>query len=117
VLQGALEPAAQADLVKAELVGLEELLDPSRLSQLLRTRNLFAEVDDLADPLRSANRHRGVHGVDDTDIATADTGAGRTAAERLLSPPSAETADVGEPFLSSVSNSGSALSAYATSQL
>jgi hypothetical protein len=45
------EMQRMVDWVKAELVGLEELLDPSRLSQLLRTRNLFPEVDDLADQL------------------------------------------------------------------
>jgi hypothetical protein len=39
------------DWVKAELVGLEEFLDPSKLSRLLHTRNLFPEVDDLVDPL------------------------------------------------------------------
>jgi len=39
------------DWVKAELVGLEEFLDPSRLSRLLHTRNLFPEGDDLVDPL------------------------------------------------------------------
>jgi hypothetical protein len=39
------------DWVKVELVGLEEFLDPSKLSRLLHTRNLFPEVDDLVDPL------------------------------------------------------------------
>jgi hypothetical protein len=39
------------DWVKAELAGLEEFLDPSKLSRLLHTRNLFPEVDDLVDPL------------------------------------------------------------------
>jgi hypothetical protein len=37
--------------VKAELVEIEEFLDPTKLSRLLQTRNLFPEVDDLADPL------------------------------------------------------------------
>jgi hypothetical protein len=50
-LGGSPEMQRMVDWVKVELVGLEELLDPSRLSQLLRTRNLFPEVDDLADPL------------------------------------------------------------------
>jgi hypothetical protein len=39
------------DWVKAELVELEEFLDPSKLSRLLHARNLFPEVDDLVDPL------------------------------------------------------------------
>jgi hypothetical protein len=39
------------DWVKAELAGLEEFFDPSKLSRLLHTRNLFPEVDDLVDPL------------------------------------------------------------------
>jgi hypothetical protein len=39
------------DWVKAELAGLEEFLNPSRLSQLLQTRNLFPKDDDLFDPL------------------------------------------------------------------
>jgi hypothetical protein len=39
------------DWAKVELGGLEEFLDPSNLSQLLHTRNLFPEVDDLVDPL------------------------------------------------------------------
>ena len=38
-------------LVRMERQGLEECLDPSRLSRLLHTRNLFPEVDDLVDPL------------------------------------------------------------------
>jgi hypothetical protein len=45
------EMQRMVDWVKAELVGLEEFLDPSRLSRLLHTRNLFPEVDDLVDPL------------------------------------------------------------------
>jgi hypothetical protein len=39
------------DWAKVKLGGLEEFLDPSNLSQLLHTRNLFPEVDDLVDPL------------------------------------------------------------------
>ena len=45
------EMQRMVDWVKAELVGLEEFLDPSRLSRLLHTRNLFPEGDDLVDPL------------------------------------------------------------------
>jgi hypothetical protein len=45
------EMQRMVDWVKAELVGLEEFLDPSKLSRLLHTRNLFPEVDDLVDPL------------------------------------------------------------------
>jgi len=45
------EMQRMVDWVKAELVGLEEFLDPSRLSRLLHTHNLFPEVDDLVDPL------------------------------------------------------------------
>jgi hypothetical protein len=45
------EIQSMVDWVKAELVGLEEFLDPSKLSRLLHTRNLFPEVDDLVDPL------------------------------------------------------------------
>jgi hypothetical protein len=39
------------DWAKAELAGLEAFLDPLKLSQLLITRNLFPEVDELVDPL------------------------------------------------------------------
>jgi hypothetical protein len=39
------------DWAKTELGRLEEFLDASNLSQLLHTRNLFPEVDDLVDPL------------------------------------------------------------------
>jgi hypothetical protein len=42
------EMQRMVDWVKADLRGLEEFLDPSKLSQLLRARNLFPEV---ADPL------------------------------------------------------------------
>jgi hypothetical protein len=45
------EVQRMVDWVKAELAGLEEFLDPSKLSRLLHTRNLFPEVDDLVDPL------------------------------------------------------------------
>jgi len=45
------EMQRMVDWVKAELVGLEEFLDPSRLSRLFHTRNLFPEVDDLVDTL------------------------------------------------------------------
>jgi hypothetical protein len=45
------EMQRMVDWVKAELLGLEEFLNPSRLSQLLQTRNLFPKVDDLFDPL------------------------------------------------------------------
>ena len=45
------EMQRMVDWVKAELVGLEELLDPSKLSRLLHTRNLFPERDDLVDAL------------------------------------------------------------------
>ena len=45
------EMQRMVDWVKAELVGLEEFLDPSKLSRLLLTRNLFPEVDDLVDTL------------------------------------------------------------------
>ena len=45
------EMQRMVDWVKAELVGLEEFLDPARLSRLLQTRNLFPEVDDLVDTL------------------------------------------------------------------
>jgi hypothetical protein len=45
------EMQRMVDWAKAELVGIEEFLDPSRLSRLLHTRNLFPEVDDLVDPL------------------------------------------------------------------
>jgi hypothetical protein len=45
------EMQRMVDWVKAKLAGLEEFLDPSTLSQLLHTRNLFPEVDDLVDPL------------------------------------------------------------------
>lgn len=36
---------------KTRLAELEEFLDPSKLSQHIRTRDLFPEVDNLADPL------------------------------------------------------------------
>jgi hypothetical protein len=39
------------DWAKAELAGLEAFLDPLKLSQLLISRNLFPEVDELVDPL------------------------------------------------------------------
>ena len=45
------EMRRMVDWVKAELAGLEEFLNPSRLSQLLQTRNLFPKDDDLFDPL------------------------------------------------------------------
>ena len=45
------EMQRMVDWVKAELAGLEEFLNPSRLSQLLQTRNLFPKDDDLFDPL------------------------------------------------------------------
>jgi hypothetical protein len=45
------EMRRMVDWVKAELAGLEEFLSPSRLSQLLQTRNLFPKDDDLFDPL------------------------------------------------------------------
>jgi len=45
------EMRRMVDWVKAELVRLEEFLDPLKLSQLLQTRNLFPAVDDLVDPL------------------------------------------------------------------
>ena len=52
------EMRRMVDWVKAELVGLEEFLNPSRLSQLLQTRNLFPKDDDLFDPLGEPPRKR-----------------------------------------------------------
>jgi hypothetical protein len=45
------EMLRMVDWAKAQLVRLEDFLDPSSLSRLLNTRNLFPEVDDLVDPL------------------------------------------------------------------
>jgi hypothetical protein len=45
------EVPRMVDWAKAELAGLEAFLDPLKLSQLLITRNLFPEVDELVDPL------------------------------------------------------------------
>ena len=45
------EMRRMVDWVKEELAGMEEFLNPSRLSQLLQTRNLFPKDDDLIDPL------------------------------------------------------------------